>query len=628
MKNNRITKIRCVNKKCKTLNQIDETFCNRCSTPIVKNYLWIKGELAKQYQVGELIGNRFSLCYPNIVLDTKPDAVIPSPEVIPNDIKPYLKLFSHRLHIPQIYGYLNFPEQVWFLEYESVPLNSQGQLIYPKFFPSIESCLSKVSALRQMNWLWQIVQLWSPLAKQKALSSLFALDNIRVNGNIIKLIELDLDQKSTPTLENLGDLWCSWLPHFDPMIQNIIHKIVLSLQQNLFTNINDVLNVLDQTIYILGNNFYERKFQLITATDRGRKRKTNEDSCYPTVNQLKQTKRGMDSLSIVCDGLGGQDGGEVASSLAVDIIRGSLLSSYKETLQKTLYAKDWTPLIDAEKIYQAISEANNEITKLNNSQKRHKLRRMGTTATMGMALAHEVYLAHVGDSRIYWITPNSCHQVTIDDDVASDRVKKGDELYRSIAANREAGKLLQALGMDFSRKLKVHVRRFILDEDSVFLLCSDGLSDFNRVEQYWRSEILPIIKQKTNLEDAVKSLMNIGIKKNGHDNITIALLYCQCQKREQPERKEELSWKYLQEIIPDLPQPQDKNNWLAELVSSPQMIFTQGMTSKHKLILITSLVFCVAVGLWFLSQQKSSDNQSRAELRTVQSFDIASFGNA
>ncbi len=613
--------IRCVNKKCKTINEIQNTFCHRCNTPILRNYLWIKGEFSQNYKVGDLIDDRFRLCYSKVVIDTKPDITIRTPEVIPEEIKPYLRLFSHRLHLPQIYGYLSFPEQAWLLEYESVPINNQGDLIYPRFFPGIESCLKKVSPLRQMNWLWQIVQLWQPLSQQKSLSSLFSFENIRVNGSIVKLIELELDQQTTPTLADLGDLFYSWLPLFDPLIENIIENITLSLQQNLFSNIDQVLNILDQSIYILGNNYYDRKFELITATDTGKKRKNNEDACYPEPNQLKKTTKELDTLAVICDGLGGQDGGEVASNLAIEIIHKSLQNSYKETLKKTLYSKNWTPLIDAEKIYHAISEANNKITHLNNNQKRRKLQRMGTTATISMAVAHEIYLANVGDSRIYWITPYSCHQVSIDDNIATKKVKKGDDLYRSISANRKSGTLLQALGMNFSSHLKIHIKRLILDEDSVFLLCSDGLSDYNRVEQYWRSEILPIIKQNKDLEQVMQSLMQIGLKKNGHDNITIALFSCQVEMLSQPRKEQELSWQYLNEIITDLPKPQFKNdNWFNSLWNTSFVHKTDNNKIRNIiLILLTSSLLVSAVLFWH--HKKSSPQQShRQNLAKIQNL--------
>ncbi len=603
--NKRKINIRCVNKKCKTLNSIEEKFCHRCNTPVVKKYLWIKGELSKDYPIGELIEDRYLLCYPKTVLDTKPDVINPTPDDIPDEIKPYLRLFSHRLHLPQIYSYLKFPETIWFLEHESVPIDSQGRLVYPKFFPSIESNLSGVSALRQLNWLWQIVQLWKPLEKQKALSSLFIAENIRVDGSIVKLIELKLDQEDcVPHLDHLGELWSAWLPYIAPQIKDIVEKIILSLQQNLIKDVDELLNILDQTIYILGNNFYDRHYQLITATDVGKARKNNEDCCYPPVDELKQTKKGLETLTIVCDGLGGQDKGEVASELAINVINRSIKNSYKETLQMTIYNKDWTPLIDAGKLYKAISEANTEILKINKSEKREKRRRMGTTATIGMALAHEAYLANVGDSRIYWITQKTCHQVSIDDDVATRKVKQGEDLYRAIAADPKAGALLQALGMSDSQHLRVHIRRFILDENAVFLLCSDGLSDYDRVEQYWRSELRPIITGKVDLETASKNLMKIAMEKNGHDNITIALLYCQVKEKDEPENAQELSWKYLNEIIPELPHPQSKNKFVSNILK------TKKSSQIQILIVAIGVIIATAIGVWFFTSQKSSNNDT------------------
>ena len=604
--NQSTTKIRCVTKNCKNFNPIETKFCHQCSTPIVKKYLFIQGKLSKKYKVGELINNRFLLCYPQTVLDLKPDIILNTPEVIPEEIKVYLKLFAHRLHIPQVYGYLDFPEHAWLFEYESVPLNSEGKLIFPQFFPGIESCLSKVSALRQMNWLWQIVNLWTPLSQRKALSSFFIINNIRVDSSIVKLLKLQLDEDCTPTLQDLGNLWMDWLALFDPLVQDILKKIILSLQQNLFTNIDEVLQILDQIIYILGNNYYQRKYQVITATDTGKKKVNNEDACYPPVNKLKKVQRGCETLSVICDGLGGQDAGEVASSLAVKIINQTINDNYRYTDKKTLDKKHWTPLVDIENIYKAISEANNQITKLNNAEKRSKTKKMATTATMAMALAHELYLANVGDSRTYWITLNSCHQVSIDDDIATRTVKRGKELYRSISATPKGGILLQALGIEFSHKLKIHLKRLTLDEDSVFLLCSDGLSDLDRVEQYWYSEVRPLIQNKRNLEDVAKNLMDIGINKNGHDNISLALLFCEVKQRNKVERSEELSWKYLRTAIPNLPNPKEMK---IQILSSTWMI------SLNTIIFtVILLVFGVSLGLWCWNQHNSSDNKQSSNI--------------
>ncbi len=597
-----VIKIQCVNERCKTFNALEEKFCSRCRTPMVKRYLWSSGNIESEYQVGELIQNRFYYYAEKIVIDTQPNLIPPLTPTIPEEIVPYLKLFSHRLYLPQIYGYIKHPDSVWLLEYESIPLNEQGELIYPQLFLPLEQVLAEASPLRQLNWLWQITQLWQPLTEQKVLSSLFQPNNIRVNGSIIKLIELHNDFSSSPTLIDLGNLWRNWLDKLDSSIQEIMTKIVESLQQQLITDPEKILEIIDQTLYSLGINCYQRKYQIITKTDTGRRRKKNEDYCYPEPEVKKETKAGLETLTIVCDGLGGQKGGEVASRLASKILQNELNKSYQETLKETLHNKHWTPLIDADKILSAVAKANDKITGINNIKKRKDRARMGTTVVMTMALDHEIYLAHVGDSRIYWITAESCHQVTIDDDLASREVSLGYAFYREIVKNLQTGALLQALGMEDSRNIHPHIQRLVLDEDCVFLLCSDGLSDFDRVEQYWQSDILPIIQKERDIETAAKNLLDIGVRKNGHDNITIALVYCQLNKRESP-LQDNLSWKYLKEILPDLPQPEEKVN----------LVNNNKSQSKNKLIIIIVFsLISILIGLFIWDQIKSSKNQQKS----------------
>jgi len=614
---NRITQIRCVNKRCKNLNSLEDAFCHKCETPLVKRYLKIGGKLSREYKIGDSISDRFLVCYSDIVLDTKPYLLPYSPENLPPEVIPYLKLFSHRLHLPQIYGFIHQENQGWLLEYNNIPLDSRGKLIYPQLFPLLEKSICHASPLRQINWLWQMIQLWKPLAKQKVLSSFFDSNNLRVNGGIIKFIDLKFDEESTPSLKNLADLWQNWLNDFDPLIKNLIEKIILSIQQNLITDIDKLLAIVDQIVYLLGNNYYCRKFSLITATDAGKKRGNNEDSCYPNVNEFKETKGGIDTLIIVCDGLGGQKSGEVASNLAINIIKEELNNSYQKTLRETLNNKNWIPLIDAVKIHNAIAKANDRITHINNQEKRQDRDRMGTTVVTSMAIAHEIYFANVGDSRIYWITKDGCHQVTVDDDLATKEVRMGGGLYRLVSANPRTGALLQALGMESSKKLKVHIRRFITDEDSIFLLCSDGLSDYDRVEQYWQSEILPILTEDVNLKTACEKLLHIGLKKNGHDNITVALLQCQIELK-QPDKKEgELSWQYLGEIIPDLPQPKINNFLVKKIINKP-------LFSAKNIIITALIIFCFGAVTWFIFQNKSSQNKS-IEILPVKTFSLIPF---
>uniref|UniRef100_A0ACD5H226 PP2C family protein-serine/threonine phosphatase n=1 Tax=Desertifilum tharense IPPAS B-1220 TaxID=1781255 RepID=A0ACD5H226_9CYAN len=138
---------------------------------------------------------------------------------------------------------------------------------------------------------------------------------------------------------------------------------------------------------------------------------------------------------------------------------------------------------------------NNQIAAQNDTQGRELRQRMGTTLVMALQLpqrvglqagrvgnSHELYIAHVGDSRAYWMTPNYCQLLTVDDDVSVREVRMGRSLYRECLRRPDAGALTQALGTRDAEFVRPTVRRFILEEDGILLLCSDGLSDRDRIE--------------------------------------------------------------------------------------------------------------------------------------------------
>lgn len=561
MTNSAVT-IHCVNQKCNALNPLDAQFCCECATPVVKRYLWSFSKQPQQVnKLGELIGDRYILKKDNIFIDIKPGIAPPLPEEVPPEISTYLKLFPYRLYLPQIYGYIKQKEPIWLLEYSSISLDEKGELIFPKFCPSLEEVWQNTSPLRQLNWLSQIMQLWQPLATQKVVSSLLNQELLRVNGSLISILELQDDSQSNPTLKNLGELWLNWSKNCGESIAEIVEKIGFCLQQGLITDPEKVLAILDQTISELTEDQFLRKYQVITLTDSGGKRGNNEDSCYPAPETFKETDSGIDTLAIVCDGLGGQEGGEIASNLAIKTLQRELSFLFKEKIQDTENKVEKKLISDSDKIINAISKANNKITRRNNTEKRKERARMGTTIVMSLALEHEIYIANVGDSRVYLITRRNCHQLTIDDDLASREVRLGYGFYRDMIKSPQMGALLQALGMEDSEHLNVHLQRFMLDQDCIFLLCSDGFSDFDRVEQYWQSQIVPILNKKIDLLQAAKNLLNIGIEKNGHDNITIGLVYCQVEaKDDQPEKI--LFWEDIQKHIPNLPDVLDSSTGL------------------------------------------------------------------
>ena len=120
--------------------------------------------------------------------------------------------------------------------------------------------------------------------------------------------------------------------------------------------------------------------------------------------------------------------------------------------------------------------------------------------------------------------------MTLDDDLATREVRLNGTLYRQALGMISSGSLFQALGMNSSTALHPNIRRLIVDEECIFLLCSDGVSDRDRVDQYWQTEILPVLEGKVDLATACQRTINMANTHNGHDNSTVALVHCQVKQ--------------------------------------------------------------------------------------------------
>lgn len=140
--------------------------------------------------------------------------------------------------------------------------------------------------------------------------------------------------------------------------------------------------------------------------------------------------------------------------------------------------------------------------------------------------SNEVYVVHVGDSRLYCVSKDNLRQVTLDDDVATRETTLGYNFYAYSSQRVDGGALIQALGTRGSDMLVPRVQRFFIDEDCILLLCSDGLSDYDRVEQIYEDSLLPILAEDKPLDLSCKALIDKANDLNGHDNITVALMRC------------------------------------------------------------------------------------------------------
>lgn len=509
---------------CETPNEEKNNYCEKCSSRMPKRYLWA---VSVGHYPSSLDDGRYIQKSERIFLDTKPgEAPSFTPEEIPDRVVPYLRLFPYRLHIPQAYALVGAEKGAK----KTILLLEKGPIDISKLesaenerplMPEITKVWKQAPAMRQLNWLWQIAQLWKALSNQNVASTLLWENLLRIEGPLVRLLELKLDQKSTGSLKNLGKLWSKWAADAQPEIAEFLKK----LSSELIKEQLDWQELIAQLDYALAHCSVAQsvRCQIATLTDRGPSRGRNEDACYPSsgtvIAPAELTDKSPNStLTIVCDGIGGHEGGNVASTLAIDTIKDRLtqIAAGIENRLNLYQALD-----------QAIRKANDRISDRNDAEDRQDRQRMGTTVVMTMVQDYETYIAHVGDSRVYWITPNACHQVTLDDDVASREVRLGYALYRDAVQQITSGSLIQALGMSPSQMLHPTVGRLILDSDCVFLLCSDGLSDNDRVEEHWKSDILPIIQENVDLATVAKGLVDIANTENGHDNVTVGLVHCQ-----------------------------------------------------------------------------------------------------
>ena len=509
-------RIQCSNPHCAASNGIETRLCISCSTPIVKRYLWSSKELDSSELEQIKVQGRYLPFGKQIFLDTEPGKPPQTAEEVPKDIVTYLQLFSCYPHVPQAYGLLD-STGVWLFDYGTVPSDRSGKLNYPvELIPKLENLWVDATPLQQLNWLWQIAKLWQPLKSKKVASSLLDPELIRINGQIIQLLQLRADRDAEPDLQQLGSLWSKWAIKAHPSINQMLLQLADSLITGVVKQHQQIVAVLEKAIDI-SRKAHQYSYQIYALSDSGPSRNNNEDAAYPIYDDANNIPVSEQGLAIVCDGVGGHEGGEIASEDTIEYLRNkisTLSAQQKSYSSRTILGK----------LAKYINQSNDRISRRNDSEQRHERQRMGTTLVMALAYAQEMYLGHVGDSRIYWITRNSCHQLTIDDDLASREVRLGYALYRDSLQYPSAGALIQAIGMRDSAALHPNLQHYIIDDDCIFLLCTDGLSDFDRIEQQWQN-LLPVLDGKQDIATAVKNLVALANEKNGHDNVTVALVH-------------------------------------------------------------------------------------------------------
>jgi protein phosphatase len=495
-----------------------------------RQYVWALGQGTHKIPIGDRVDNRYEVIAPSIWLDTQPEVSPKVPEPVPSFALPYLKAHPYQLNLPGVYGICHQASGEAVLLLSNIPVNRQGQLM-----PAIAKAWPEASAFCQVYWLWQLISLWEPLQEFGAAASLLKKSNIRVESWRVRLIGLSTNP-SEPTFAQLAEAWEStYLSGAKPAIAQLIQSVCqgLRISQPNFQAIREQVNA--QLLQAAAGESLE--FRVAGGTSSGPNKSRNEDACYPSEPEMRRTGAAdlplLTRLAIVCDGVGGHEGGEVASQTVVRSLQLQLRGLLAEAIE---HQQSIPSHVVVDQIEAAIRVANNLIAQQNDQQGRAERQRMGTTLVMALVLpqkvdtpdgpaeVNELYLTHVGDSRAYWITPDHCQLLTVDDDIAGREVSAGNSFYATACRRADANALSQAVGVREYEQLTPHTQRFLFASSGVLLLCSDGLSDNRQVEASWSNYIGLITQKIVPLDAAVESWIELANQKNGHDNVAVALM--------------------------------------------------------------------------------------------------------
>ncbi|MDR1794202.1 MAG: Stp1/IreP family PP2C-type Ser/Thr phosphatase [Erysipelotrichaceae bacterium] len=236
------------------------------------------------------------------------------------------------------------------------------------------------------------------------------------------------------------------------------------------------------------------------SSDIGRVRTANQDSYLTVSNQ------DGDVFAVVCDGIGGGNAGDVASSLAVRYLGEQFAQVHSFASSKEI--QSW--------LSSCFAKANDYI--YHSAQINSQMAGMGTTCVGCVISLQGNFVANVGDSRAYgYDESGELVQITRDHNVAFDLFKRGEISKQEIATHPKRNIVTKALGMRGTLKPDLFE---LAPQVSQLLLCTDGLHGY--VPEQFIGEVLG--NTKYSLRKKVSALIDLANKAGGFDNTTVVLL--------------------------------------------------------------------------------------------------------
>lgn len=231
-------------------------------------------------------------------------------------------------------------------------------------------------------------------------------------------------------------------------------------------------------------------------TDIGAKRQTNQDYIFCSMQPVGS----LPNLFIVADGMGGHKAGDLASRYTVE----EFLKSVQESS-----AENPISIIE-----EAVRHAN--LYLIRKSKESIDYDGMGTTLVVATFIGKSLYIANVGDSRLYLVN-NDIQQITRDHSLVEEMISLGEIDRKNARTHEKKNIITRAIGVD--SEVVADFFEIEYSKGDIILMCSDGLS--NMIDD---EEIKEIINEGTDLSEITNKLIEVANRNGGRDNISVVLI--------------------------------------------------------------------------------------------------------
>lgn len=240
--------------------------------------------------------------------------------------------------------------------------------------------------------------------------------------------------------------------------------------------------------------------QIYYETDVGLIRRNNQDYCL--CEKLSDTL----AWAAVCDGMGGANGGNIASMEACHEISRILAEELKPDMEEDAVRN----LME-----NAVLSANTKVFEMSCAD--DELSGMGTTVELVVIMGEKMHVVHAGDSRVYRITPDEIIQVTTDHSLVQQLVELGQITQEEARFHPSKNYITRALGVEPELELDYLIEPF--EKGDIALMCTDGLSNY-----FSNEELLSAVMSFKEKEELAQGLVDIAKDCGGSDNITVAVI--------------------------------------------------------------------------------------------------------